>query len=126
VAFNRSIRFPDYREAPQHVLTRKVSTHFTSTLRNRGLDYFMQGRVVITRGTAFLVEARVRGHRPYNVDLLFEDGVLKVNCTCEYFESSGPCKHIWATLLAADEQTFLSDAANARGPIHLDDGSPAE
>jgi hypothetical protein len=92
----------------------------------RGFNYFREGRVVITRGTPFAVEARVRGHRPYTVEIVYREPTLKVKCECEYFISSGACKHIWATLLAAEEQTFLSEAAAAENPIRFDDGnSPA-
>ena len=29
-------------------------------------------------------------------------GIVESSCTCPYFEDRGPCKHIWATMLAAD------------------------
>ncbi len=70
------------------------------------------------------VEARVRGHRPYNVEISFENPTLSVDCECEYFDSSGACKHIWATLLAADQQMFLSEAATAADEIVFEDGGP--
>ena len=89
----------------------------------RGFNYFREGRVVITRGTPLTVEARVRGHRPYNVEITYREPTLKVKCECEYFAGSGACKHIWATLLAAEEQTFLSEAAAAEGHIRFDDNN---
>jgi superfamily II DNA or RNA helicase len=91
----------------------------------RGFNYFREGRVVITRGTPSAVEARVRGNRPYNVEITYREPVLKVKCECEYFASSGACKHIWATLLAAEEQTFLSEAAAAEGTLRFDDNTSA-
>jgi hypothetical protein len=89
----------------------------------RGFNYFREGRVVLTRGTPSTVEARVRGHRPYNVEITYREPTLRVKCECEYFASSGACKHIWATLLAAEEQTFLSEAAAAEGSIRFDDSN---
>jgi len=35
-------------------------------------------------------------------------------CECPFFESEGPCKHLWATILAAEAKGFLSDAAALR------------
>jgi superfamily II DNA or RNA helicase len=89
----------------------------------RGLNYYREGRVVITRGTPSAVEARVRGHRPYNVEIVYRERTLKVKCECEYFAGAGACKHIWATLLAAEDQTFLSEAAAAEGSIRFDDSN---
>lgn len=111
MAYNRSIRFSSPVGGTPNSLARRLANSFAPGARERGLEYFTDGRVVITRGTPSGVTARVRGHRPYNVALLYGDGVLSVECECPYFESSGACKHIWATLLAADQQTFLSQAA---------------
>ncbi|HEU5020905.1 MAG TPA: SWIM zinc finger family protein, partial [Bryobacteraceae bacterium] len=120
---NRSIRFPSLGGHPDDALTGRISHHFSHPSMIRGLNYFREGRVVLTRGTPSAVEARVRGHRPYRVEIVYREGTLKVKCECEYFASSGACKHIWATLLAAEEQTFLSDAAAAEGSIRVDDSN---
>ncbi|MBI4229920.1 MAG: DEAD/DEAH box helicase, partial [Planctomycetes bacterium] len=45
---------------------------------------------------------------------------LLVECACPFFAQHGPCKHAWATLLAAEEKGMLGDspegAAAAEGP----------
>src|SRR4051812_29025803 len=101
MSFNRSIRFPGRVNANQASLPTRLADFFTSNSRSRGTDYFTTGRVIITRGTPVIVTSRVRGTRPYNVSLKYAEGVLEVECACEYFRDSGACKHIWATLLAA-------------------------
>ncbi|HVW10062.1 MAG TPA: DEAD/DEAH box helicase [Bryobacteraceae bacterium] len=123
MAVNRSIQFPSFGGAPENALTGRLASHFSHPSMVRGFNYFREGRVVITRGTPAAVEARVRGHRPYNVEIVYREPILKVKCECEYFLGSGACKHIWATLLAAEEQTFLSEAAGSPNPIRFDDGN---
>jgi len=125
VALNRSIRFPSFGGPPEDALTGRLAPHFSHPSQVRGFKYFREGRVVITRGTPAAVEARVRGHRPYHVTILYHEPTLKVTCECEYFASSGACKHIWATLLAAEEQTFLSEAAAGEKTLRFDDGYTA-
>jgi len=47
----------------------------------------------------------VQGSELYNVSLKWLDGKLKAGCDCPYFEEHGNlCKHIWATILEAEEQ----------------------
>ncbi len=110
MSFDRTIRFPGAIASRQGVLPGVLADYFSQNSRTRGLGYFQQGRVIITRGTPNIVTARVRGTRPYNVSLKYDDGVLEVDCECEFFNSSGACKHLWATLLAADQQQFLAEA----------------
>jgi hypothetical protein len=57
------------------------------------------------------VEARVRGSRDYSVTLDYDRGVLFAVCDCPYFDSGEACKHIWATILAADARGYFSSAA---------------
>jgi superfamily II DNA or RNA helicase len=111
MAFNRTIRFPAPGSGRTESLSEKLRDYFTLPSEEKGETYYQQGRVVITRGAPAVVTARVRGSRPYQVSLVYDAGALKVSCECPYFLSSGACKHIWATILAAEGQTFLSAAA---------------
>jgi len=94
-------------------LATRLADDFSATARNRGKSYFWQGRVRIQRGTASRVEARVRGSRNYEVSLDWQDGALSAWCDCPHFDSDGACKHLWATILAADGFGYLSAAAAA-------------
>jgi superfamily II DNA or RNA helicase len=54
------------------------------------------------------------GTERYAVLLHWTEGVLAVLCSCPYFADQGmPCKHIWATVLAADAGGYLSAARSA-------------
>ena len=92
-------------------LSTRLAGDFDEGVRSRGQAYFYRGRVHIQHGSGDEVEARVKGSRNYDVSLYWEDGQLSADCDCEYFDSAGPCKHLWATILAADAQGFLSAAA---------------
>src|SRR5262249_30587678 len=43
-----------------------------------------------------------------------------VSCTCPYFEEDS-CKHIWATMLAAEAQGYLHDASREINELEMAD-----
>lgn len=94
-------------------LSTKLADNFDAATRNGGSNYFFQGRVYMRGGSGRHAEARVRGHQSYEVTLEWQNGVLFAACDCLYYDSVGPCKHLWATILAADRHGYLSAAASA-------------
>ena len=98
---------------PSMNLSRRLAGNFSETVRHRGHSYFWQGRVRIRHGSESGVAANVRGSQNYAVNLDWQDGVLSVNCDCLYFDSDGPCKHLWAVILAAEAYGYLSETASA-------------
>ena len=94
-------------------LSKKLAEDFSTTARNRGKNYYAQGRVNIRHASHSQVDALVRGSQNYEVSLDWEDGVLFASCDCPHFESDGPCKHLWAAILAAEARGYLSAAASA-------------
>ncbi|HSD27151.1 MAG TPA: SNF2-related protein, partial [Vicinamibacteria bacterium] len=79
---------------------------FAPRARDRGLLYYRRGAVRITHASQGTVLAVVQGTRRYRVELRQTSDALGVSCSCPAFEA-GPCKHIWATLLAAEERGLL-------------------
>ena len=70
----------------------------------------MGKRVKIRMGSPTEVGALVQGSELYNVSLKWSNGKFAVWCDCPYFEEHGNlCKHIWATILEAEEQGHLSE-----------------
>ena len=65
----------------------------------------------IVTGSESEVGARVQGARDYYVDITCEDDELNMWCDCPYFDSTGPCKHLWATILAAEAKGYLGAAS---------------
>jgi hypothetical protein len=96
------------------VLASKLANQFDSTIRNRGLRCYEERAVRIVRGSADGVTAQVRGSRNYETAVHWKDGALTVECSCPYFESNGPCKHLWATVLAARQGGYLSQVGAVR------------
>jgi superfamily II DNA or RNA helicase len=94
-------------------LSRRLTGYFSNTVRHRGQSYFWQGRVRIRDGSESDIVASVRGSQNYRVEMSWQDGVLSGSCNCLYFDSDGPCKHLWATILAAESDGYLGEAASA-------------
>jgi superfamily II DNA or RNA helicase len=91
------------------VLTTQLSRQVAGAVQRRGRQYFASGAVQLLNGDTWSVRARVQGTEQYQVTLTRAKKYLKVWCTCPYYEDRGePCKHIWATLLAAEERGFLA------------------
>ena len=57
------------------------------------------------------IKANVQGTDLYEVVIEFlEEGEMDFYCTCPYTAQwGGPCKHAWATLLAAQRRGLLGD-----------------
>jgi superfamily II DNA or RNA helicase len=89
-----------------------LTENFTANVRKRGEQYHREGRVHIEEGSESLLRAYVHGSQTYEVDLNFSNRILSVWCGCPYFEDTGnPCKHLWAAIVAADEQGYLGGLA---------------
>jgi len=89
-------------------LAADLSSQVPSKVRRRGAEYFVGGSVRISTGTADEVEATVAGTRRYRVRLAREGDTLRVSCTCPFFSDRAiPCKHVWATILAASSKGYL-------------------
>ena len=89
-------------------LVSKLTRLFTSATRSRGAVYYAQRSVRIQNGSPDSLEALVSGSQTYEVEVQWEDGDLSLYCSCPYFESDGPCKHLWAAVLAAEAKGYLS------------------
>ncbi len=89
-------------------LASKLTHLFNSMVRSRGEDYFARGAVRIVRGAADTLDAQVSGSEIYEVQIEWGDGELSLYCSCPYFDTDGPCKHLWAAVLAAQDRGYLS------------------
>jgi superfamily II DNA or RNA helicase len=89
-------------------LASKLERLFPYEVRSRGQSYYSRGFVRIQRGSARSLDAVVSGSQAYEVGLEWDDGELSLYCDCPYFESDGPCEHLWAAVLAAEARGYLS------------------
>lgn len=85
-----------------------------SGVRSRGRSYYHQGLVRIKQGDKKTVEATVRGTSSYKVTLRIDGNDCFVSCTCPYYDGGDTCKHIWATMLAAEARGYLYGAEPTR------------
>jgi superfamily II DNA or RNA helicase len=88
-----------------------LSSFVPAKLRKRGAQYYQHGLVSVTSCSAEEVRARVSGTEEYQVLLRRDERLVWASCSCPYSNDRGEiCKHVWATVLAADEEEGL------RGP----------
>jgi superfamily II DNA or RNA helicase len=79
--------------------------------------------VKIRVGSPTQVAAQVQGSDLYNVSLTWSNGKLAVRCDCPFFEEHGNlCKHLWATILEAEEQGHLYEVKG--GPLESGKATP--
>ena len=63
------------------------------------------------------IRARVQGSYLYDVNVGWDDEEYHYGCSCPHFvDHDEPCKHIWATLLAADARGILPADVHDDGP----------
>jgi superfamily II DNA or RNA helicase len=99
-------------------LKSRFAPQFNPKIRDRGFAYFRGGAVKIREHSDFHVLAQVKGSIDYFVGLSLTLKSLDVACTCAYFAKGEDCKHIWATMLAADSKNYLSEV-DLCGPLEL-------
>jgi hypothetical protein len=93
-------------------LSKKLSREFDASVRSRGVNYYLGRQVHLDAGSSTQAYAHVKGSRKYETTLELADGILYAVCDCPYFLSDGPCKHLWATILAAEAGGHLAEAAS--------------
>ena len=88
-------------------LSSALAAEFDSTTRARGEAIYRANTVNVQSVSETRLETVVDGTQPYAVHLERHNGCLHVDCQCPYYESSGPCKHIWAVILYAEARGYL-------------------
>ena len=92
------------------MLTKTLALLVSGRTRAKGFDYFRSGGVVDMSGGEWTAHAIVRGTRDYRVELLRESGTdrFTASCECPFYSDRGEiCKHIWASLLEAEQRGLL-------------------
>jgi hypothetical protein len=80
-----------------------IRDEFSFKTRRAGEQYCKDGRVKLVDCREGYVRSRVRGTDLYDVRITWEPESFACKCTCPFFlDRDENCKHIWATLLAAD------------------------
>lgn len=89
---------------------RQLKKHFSSAVRSRGRQYVDDDLVQDLEVVDHTITSHVVGSDRYNVVAKFNgDGEAIFECACaDYRYNQEPCKHIWATLIVADERGLLA------------------
>lgn len=88
-------------------------SRFGNQILDRGLDYYTDSRVRITRFSPSYVEAYIYGTRAYEVLITFKDSrIISMFCDCPYCQNHGLCKHLAATLYYLEENPDLIKPAD--------------
>ncbi len=104
--------------------------YFSNTTREKGFQYYQSKCVDIESLTDSSLEAHVEGSRLYDVTLDWHTQTnktveLSVYCSCPHFEDGNFCKHLWATIIAADRDKridrFISPGAKIKMWDRLED-----
>src|SRR5947207_4510630 len=90
-------------------LAQVLEGQFRGDIRFRGAAYLKAERVSITRVTPDHVFAVVSDGIDYQTQLTREGSELRMHCACAQGERpAAVCKHVWATILAADASGLVS------------------
>jgi superfamily II DNA or RNA helicase len=102
-------------------LAERLSRQVPGEIRQRGRAYYAEGAVDLVDADDRSVRAEVQGSDLYQVALALHKKKLRVWCSCPYFDQNFlTCKHIWATVLAADAARSLR-AADAVANLRLEE-----
>ncbi len=102
-------------------LRKHLTSYFETVIRSRGSDLFFWRKITILSGDNTEVTATAEGTQLYFVRLIRQDQAIHAYCDCPYFDSDGPCKHLWATILAAESKNYLLGFS---GKLRLELDSP--
>jgi len=90
------------------MIPRPIASFFPAEVRARGDRYVDERRVTLGPPSPGSLRAIVRGTESYVVALESRRKELVLHCSCPYAADNGFCKHLWATLRAADARGLLN------------------
>jgi len=86
-----------------------LENRFRGDIRLRGEAYLKAERVAITHVSEKTILGSVRDGAEYQTQLSRAKGDLRLQCSCVDEAGRKPaCKHLWATVLAADDAGYVS------------------
>ena len=95
-------------------LASMLASQVPETIRYQGQECFRSGAVKLESVNTRSVRAIILKGDDCDVDLDLEGRTLYAFCNCRYAEEHGKvCKHIWATVLAADGRGLAHNASKA-------------
>ncbi len=107
------------------MLSNRFSNYFSSNARSQGHVYYVKGSVQDIELAGGSINAIVQGTFPYQTRLEWAESEeeLETSCTCPHFADGFFCKHLWATLLAVEEQMRLTPELSAEFLVFFETAS---
>jgi superfamily II DNA or RNA helicase len=102
-------------------LSHRLDPEFDAASQRKGRSLFLSRAVRLNEGSPRHFHGEVQGTRYYEVKVDFDGRVVTLSCECPFFAGSGPCKHLWATVLEAEKRGLLTEVLNAP-VIAMDEG----
>ena len=94
-------------------LKSRLELFFPARVRKHGQTYFHDGSVEQVSPLRGSLQGMVLDSMVYDTLLQWEMGGAKeevsVHCSCPTYAADGPCQHLWATILEADELKYLPE-----------------
>lgn len=95
-------------------LAQAYEEQFRGDIRFRGMAYLKDEKVSISRATADDVFGLITDGIEFHTHLQRVDGQLQMSCSCvKEGRPPIPCKHLWATILAADASGLVSEVVRS-------------
>ncbi|MCP3913998.1 MAG: DEAD/DEAH box helicase [bacterium] len=93
---------------------------FSIAVRSRGRSYYLAGAVMELQEHDGFVTALVAGTSVYEVLLHTDQDDDPGECSCEAFRKFGPCKHMWAVILAFEDADIeLEEGFDSGADLHF-------
>lgn len=95
-------------------LSSTLESKFRGDIRFRGQAYVKAERVAITRVTADELFGVVEDGTEFHTQLTRRDDTMLMTCSCANGQGNPHevrCKHVWATILQAEQAGYINDAA---------------
>jgi uncharacterized Zn finger protein len=83
-----------------------MESQFRGDIRFRGAAYIEAERVSIIRVTPENVFGSVRDGGEYQTQLTRGEDQVLMYCTCDRYQKSGVCKHLWGTVVGTFRQRW--------------------
>lgn len=106
---------------PDRSLAARVASNFGPDILIRGANYAASGRVLVRKADSRNLRATVRGETTYLVAIELVDSHVQVSCNCPHYTRGHFCKHLWASILQAEEKGYLKALVTA--PALLERGA---
>jgi superfamily II DNA or RNA helicase len=90
---------------------------FSGPAVTRGRTYYVRGAVRIVSHDNNVIQAVVVGSSRYKVSLRLVESSVVLDCNCPFkVQYQKPCKHLWAAILACDDDGLWKTVHNLGGP----------